>query len=297
MGNLTENIGDDVNATSIDEVLAPLDHFFYKTVAIFPVFAEAAKAIAALNTRGIANDRISLLGREQEHWQQDFKLERKSLTPAKGAMVGAALGAIPGLVLVSGIALTGGAGLLVAGPLFAVMSALGMGALSGGVIGAASKALNVDETVHDLEKEVTSALGQGHWVVIVHDHAESDAKISQTLLPESHIVQDPASPAPQPSPVVAEQINVEKHRKVVAEAIASVATISKFPMDVMIQHVDKVGDTNIKQVIQEAFKSISTATDLSTVQITKVFVDNNSKSVQEIVTRLLEQSKLNRAAW
>ncbi len=45
------------------------------------------------------------------------------------------MGAIPGLVLVTGIALTGGAGLLVAGPMVAAMSALGLGSLAGGTHG------------------------------------------------------------------------------------------------------------------------------------------------------------------
>jgi len=297
MKNTPDSVGDDIGATSIDEVLSPMDHFLYKTVAIFPVFAEAAKAITVLNTGGIGNNRISLLGREQEHWQENFKLEWESLSPAKGALMGAALGAIPGLVLVSGIALTGGAGLLVAGPIFAVMSTLGMGALSGGMMGAASKALNTEETIQDLEQEVTHALGKGNWVLIVHGHTESEAKLAQTLLPQSRIVQDQESLAQQPSAVVAEQINVEKHRKVVEEAIASVEKISNVPMHEMIRDIDKIDDTTTKQVIQEALKSISTATDLDTDQIAEIFLQNKDKGVHQIVSRLLEQSKLNRAAW
>jgi len=38
---------------------------------------------------------------------------------------GAPLGSIPGLVLITGIALTGGVGLLVAGPMVGAMTAIG----------------------------------------------------------------------------------------------------------------------------------------------------------------------------
>jgi hypothetical protein len=91
-----------------------------------------------LNKEGFTNDQISLLGREQEHWQENLGHEWEKLKTAKGAMEGVALGALPGLALVGGIALTGGVGLLVAGPIVAGMSALGMGALAGGLMGAAS---------------------------------------------------------------------------------------------------------------------------------------------------------------
>ncbi len=290
-------VRDRVGVANVDQVLSPMHHFAYKTLGIFPVFAEAGKAMALLNKEGISNNRISFLGREQEHWQENLGLERESLSPAKGAMVGAALGAIPGLVLVSGIVLTGGAGLLVEAPILAAMSALGMGALSGGVMGAASKALNAEKTILDLGHEVSNALGKGNWVIIVHGHTEAEAKAAQTLLPQSRIVEDRESAADQPSAVVAEQINFEKHCKVVEEAIASVEKISKVPMHEMIRDMDKIDDSTTKHVIQEAFKSISTATDLNTDQITEIFVQNSSRNVHDIVSRLLEQSKLNRAAW
>ena len=92
-----------------------MGEFPNKTIAIYPNFADVGDAFLLLNKEGFTNDQISLLGREQELWQQQLGQEWETLKTTKGVLEGAALGAIPGLVLVTGIALTGGVGLLVAG--------------------------------------------------------------------------------------------------------------------------------------------------------------------------------------
>jgi hypothetical protein len=57
-----------------------------------------------LKKEGFTNDQISLLGREQEHWQENLEQEWNALDATKGVLEGAASGSIPGLVLVTGIA-------------------------------------------------------------------------------------------------------------------------------------------------------------------------------------------------
>jgi len=42
----------------------------YKTIAIHPNFADVGGAISLLKKEGFTNGQISLLGREQEHWQE-----------------------------------------------------------------------------------------------------------------------------------------------------------------------------------------------------------------------------------
>src|ERR1035441_1202910 len=140
-GAIQKNLGE-VQAGECD---AKQDHF--KIVAIYPNFADVGDAIFVLKKEGFTDDQISLLGREQEHWQEKLGHEWASFQTAKGAMEGAAMGAIPGRVVFTGIALTGGVGLLVAGPMVAAMSALGMGSLAGGVMGARSSDLKIAEKI------------------------------------------------------------------------------------------------------------------------------------------------------
>jgi hypothetical protein len=101
-----------------------------------------------------------LLGREQEHWQEKPGQEWDALNTAKGVLEGAGLDPRP--VLVTGIALTGG-GLLVAGPMVGAMTALGLGAVGGSVMGGvASNNLDGIQTM-DVEEamEDASAMDSG----------------------------------------------------------------------------------------------------------------------------------------
>src|SRR5450759_2389250 len=171
--------------TSTGEVMPVMDGFVYKTIAIYPDFADVGGAFILLNKEGFTNDQISLLGREQEHWQEKLGHEWETLKTAKGAMEGVALGAsaIPGLALVTGIALTGGVGLLVAGPMIAGMPALGMGTLAGGLMGAGASNLEGAEKILNVEEEVADAISHGHWVIVVHSRTEVEAARAQALLP------------------------------------------------------------------------------------------------------------------
>jgi hypothetical protein len=187
--------------TSTGEVMPVMGGFPYKTIAIYPNFADVGDAFLLLNKEGFTNDQISLLGQEQEHWQEKLGHEWETLKIAKGAAEGAALGAIPGLMLVTGIAITGGVGLLVAGPLIAGMSVLGLGSLAGGLMGAAttnpdSAAAGIAQRLPPslnparVEEEVADAISHGHWVIVVHSRTEVEAARAQALLPNKRIVRE-----------------------------------------------------------------------------------------------------------
>ena len=165
--------------------------FLYRTIAIYPDLAGAADAITLLNKDGFTPEQISLLGREQENWQAMLATDWQMMHTAKGALGGAALGLIPGLVLVTGVAVSGGFGLLAAGPMISALEALGLGALGGGLMGAAVS--NLDETQRParLREEIEDAIGRGQWVVIAHCHSEADAMHAQSLLSDSRIAREP----------------------------------------------------------------------------------------------------------
>lgn len=265
-------------------------HPVYKVVGIYPNFTEVADALALLKREGFADDRISLLGREQEHWQENLGKEWEAHKAAKGALMGGALGAVPGLVLVAGIALTGGAGLLVAGPMLGAMSALGMGSLVGGLMGAGSNTVDVPLNV---EEEVANAIGLGQWVVVVECHSDAEAARAQGLLPARRVVWDnktkargPADPA---RPEV-EQSDLDKLAAVVDEALAPVTRLTDRPLEQVMSHADEIDTPDLKQAVQEAIRKISVATGLSSAQILDVFEENRSSNVN-IVGVLHERSK------
>jgi hypothetical protein len=265
-------------------------HPIYKVVGIYPNFGDVADALALLRKEGFAEDRISLLGREQEHWQEKLGKEWEAHQTAKGAMVGGALGAVPGLVLVAGIALTGGVGLLAAGPMLGAMSALGMGSLVGGLMGAGSNSVDVPLNV---EEEVATAIGLGQWVIVVECHSDAEAARAQALLPARRVVWDNKnkSRAPaDPAHPAAEQKDLEKLSAVVNEAFAPVTQLTNRPLEDVMSHVESIDSPELKQAVQEAIKKISTATGLHSTQIVDVFKEKRASDVN-IVGVLHERSK------
>ncbi len=105
------------------------------------IFSNANTANVALNeltTNGVSRSDISVVATEKS-FGKDFKLENNTKAPegiATGASVGGAIGAIAaGLTAVGAITLTGGVGVLAAGPLVAAFAGAGAGATAGGVLG------------------------------------------------------------------------------------------------------------------------------------------------------------------
>jgi hypothetical protein len=177
------------------KAMPPIGASRYKTIAIYRNLADVGDAISLLKKEGFSNDQISLLGREQEHWQENLGQAWDRLKTTKGVMEGAAFGSIPGLVLVTGIALTGGAGLLVAGPMIGAITASGLGAIGGSVIGGVASNLD-DIKAMDIEKSVADAISHGQWVIVAHNHKEAEALRAHALLPNSRNIPENESSEP-----------------------------------------------------------------------------------------------------
>jgi len=263
---------------------------FLKIVAIYPNFADVGDAIFLLKNEGFTDDQVSLLGREQEHWQEKLGNEWEAHKTAKFSLVGGALGAVPGLVLVAGIAMTGGVGLLAAGPMLGALSALGMGSLAGSLMGAGS---TLADSMLNVEEEVANAISLGHWVIIVHCHTDAEAAHAQGLLPNRRIVRDNDFKAMAPSDLAAaEQANMQKLAAVVQEAFLPVTKLSKLPLDEVMCNIETIDGPELKQAVQEAIGKIANATGLYTAQITRIFKANRFADVN-IVSQLHKESRVN----
>ncbi|MCC5823128.1 MAG: general stress protein [Phycisphaerales bacterium] len=106
--------------------------------ALFESHAQAAHALESLVASGFRKDNISFIASD-EFDVDTFGVESGTKV-AEGAAIGAgtggAVGAIvAGLTLVGTVAATGGAGLVVAGPLVAALAGAGAGAAGGGLLG------------------------------------------------------------------------------------------------------------------------------------------------------------------
>jgi hypothetical protein len=61
------------------------------------------------------------------------------------------------------------------------------------------------------------------------------------------------------------------------------------------QTIEMIDVAELKQAAQKAIKKISDATALDTAQITEIFKANRGASMNDIVNRLREQSRIHRA--
>ncbi len=259
--------------------------YLYKIIGIYPNFADVGGVMLRLKNDGFTNDQISLLGQEQDHWQEKLGDEWEAHNSAKGALTGGALGAVPGLVLVAGIAMTGGAGLLAAGPMLGALSALGMGSLAGGLLGAGASATGKALSV---EEEVANAISLGHWVVIVHCDTDAEAARAQGLLPNRRIVRDHVMATSDLN--AGDQADVQKLAAVVQEAFRPVMEASQLPLEEVMCNFESIAGGEVKQAAVEAVRQIAHATGLDTAQVTRIFKANRFTGVN-IVSVLHKESR------
>ena len=194
-------------------------------------------------------------------------------------------------MLVTGLALTGGAGLLVVGPMFGAMSALGMGALAGGLMGAGSNAVGRKLSI---EEEIAEAIDAGQWVIVVHCHTEAEVARAQGVLSDRRILREAEPKTIAPSEVAAlEQIDVNKLAAVVQDAFLPLTKLSTIPIEEVMCDFEKIDAPELKQAAEKALKQIATATGLSTTQVTDIFKANRFTNTN-IVGCLYEQSGVKR---
>lgn len=104
--------------------------------AVFAHHVDAVNAVNGLEARGFTASEISLL--MSEGAGNNFKLHGTKKVPegvAAGATGGGVVGALVGGLTAVGTIATGGAGLLIAGPLVGALAGAGAGAGVGGLIG------------------------------------------------------------------------------------------------------------------------------------------------------------------
>ena len=125
---------------------------------------------------GIHRDDISVLMSSHTH-EKEFDAIEDSHAPegiATGAILGGGLGGIVGaLTSIGTIAITGGAGLVAAGPLASALLGLGAGAGTGGLLGGLI-GLGFDETE---AKRKEKDISDGHIVIAAH----VDSNLYQTV--------------------------------------------------------------------------------------------------------------------
>ena len=132
---------------------------------------QAAIAVEALQAQGIASDDISLI--TGDRFDRDAFTVETHTKAAEGFGVGAAgggaLGALIGGLTAVGTIATGGAGILVAGPVAAALAGAGAGAAAGGVLGGLIGAATPEHEI----KHYEDALARGS--VLVGVSCEKDA--------------------------------------------------------------------------------------------------------------------------
>jgi hypothetical protein len=160
-------------------------NFQYETIAIYPNPAELAKALKLLNREGYNRDQISILGREQPNWDEKLKKDLGDLNDPDATTESGTLAIFSGVAIAVGVALTGGVGLLAAGPIAAYVGAVGLGAMTTGVLGGVVAAMDNEHAAHSVSEEVRNAIMKGEWVLVVHSRDEEDTKNIEAVLPGS----------------------------------------------------------------------------------------------------------------
>ena len=135
--------------------------------AVFETRFEAERAVSQLMSEGFSNNDISLIMSDSARnafAKEDEEIDRVAKGGAAGAAIGSTLGALlAGLTAVGSIVVSGG-GLLVAGPIVAILSGAGAGGIIGGLSGALIKAGYESDDAERFAKDIEA----GKAIVVVH---------------------------------------------------------------------------------------------------------------------------------
>ncbi len=141
---------------------------------------KAAVAVQALEAQGVPGEDISLL--TGDRFDRDaFTVESHSKATegvGVGAAGGGAIGALIGGLTAVGTIATGGAGILVAGPLAAALAGAGAGAATGGLLGGVIGATMPEHEV----KHYEDALEKGSVLVGVTCNEAEEKEIAKRTL-------------------------------------------------------------------------------------------------------------------
>ena len=143
---------------------------------VFDSRKEANAAVAKLLDAGFNKENISLIVSDNVRHTifsspTDDESARATKGGAAGALFGGALGALIASLTLVGVITVPGSGILVAGPLVAVLSGAGAGAAAGGLSGALiSAGFAVDEA-----KRYENEIKHGKAVIVIHTTDEMAA--------------------------------------------------------------------------------------------------------------------------
>lgn len=157
-----------------------------KTVAgIFDNKIAADAAVSQLLDRGFVKDDISLIMSDTTRDALFSSTDDEANRAAKGAVAGATVGGVLGALLAglttAGALVTSGGALLVAGPIVAVLTGVGAGAVAGGLAGALVRAGFAADEANRFEEEIK----RGKAVVLIHAEDERRAQIARDIFTTS----------------------------------------------------------------------------------------------------------------
>jgi hypothetical protein len=146
---------------------------------LFENSSKATLAVCRLEAIGVLGSEISIVSNDS-YTRDDFAVD-EGTKAAEGGIIGAASGgilaAIVGSLTAVGTVVTGGAGLLVTGPLVAALAAGGAGAAVGGTIGAI---IGTFIPVHEI-KFYEDAIERGSVLIGVKHSGDNKDAIKQAL--------------------------------------------------------------------------------------------------------------------
>jgi len=142
---------------------------------LFDNSLNATMAVSKLEAIGITSDEVSVVANDS-YSKEDFAVDEGNKA-AEGGIIGAAstgiiAALIAGFTTVGAVA-TGGAGLLVAGPIVAALAAGGAGAAAGGTIGAIIGAFIPEHEI----KYYEDAIDKGSILIGVKYNSDNKDKI------------------------------------------------------------------------------------------------------------------------
>ncbi|KTD17297.1 hypothetical protein [Legionella jordanis] len=147
------------------------------TTAIFSSEEEAELAYSKALELGYKPDDVNIIMSDETQKkflkspEQALQSPPKEIDVAVGSAIGGAIGGTIGAIAAIGTTvLFPGLGLIVAGPLTAALASLGMGAISGGLIGVLIGWGIPEETAKNYEAEIKS----GGILLVVHEKKDSN---------------------------------------------------------------------------------------------------------------------------
>ncbi len=152
-----------------------------EVTGIFRNVDKAESAVSTLVDMGIPRQKISVL-MSDEVGRKNFKVKDSSKAPegvATGAVAGGAIGAIAGgLTAVGTVTMTGGVGLLAAGPLVAALAGGGAGAGVGGLVGGLIGSGMTENEAKIVEKNLSA----GSVLIGVESPDDMSEKVKETFV-------------------------------------------------------------------------------------------------------------------